>query len=263
MVTRSPYDVFTAPKPMAIKNAGQTVFTGESLLRYIKDHPEYSKREQCLGAGYYKDNNEPAWTLFYEAVLTAKNAAGEVMHQERVITASIPAHDGPAIYVACLASYNAGTLYGRWISLEWCTDLDELKNAINTILKGSPTPGAEEYAIHDSQALPEFLSGEYTDLEQLNDYAEVTANIDDREPYQFACEQERKVLSEDEFQATYRGHWSSTEAFAEDYYEQQGILESMDQTLVSYIDWERVWEGEFDCAGWSSKYHAGGYWIFN
>ena len=131
---------------MTIKNTGQAVLTGESLLRYVKDHPEYTKTEQCLGAGYYKENNSPAFTEFYTALLAAKNAAGEVMHADGVITDSIPSHDGPAIYVACLASYNEGTLYGKWISLEWCSDLDEIKNAINTILKDSPTPGAEEYA---------------------------------------------------------------------------------------------------------------------
>ncbi len=246
---------------MTIKNAGQAVLIGESLLRYVKDHPEYTKTEQCLGAGYYKENNSPAFTEFYTALLAAKNAAGEVMHVDRVITDSIPSHDGPAIYVACLASYNEGTLYGKWISLEWCSDLDEIKSAINTILKDSPTPGAEEYAIHDSQSLPEFLSGEHTDLEQLNEYAEVTANISDRDAYQFACEMEGNVLSEEDFTSMYWGHWSSPAQFAEDYYELQGV--EIHSELVSYIDWERVWEGEFDCAGWSSKYSCGGYWIFS
>ena len=249
---------------MTIKQAGQHVYTGNALVKYVKDHPDYSKIEQCLGAGYYNDQNKPAFTDFYTALYEAKHGYSlEADLLNKKISGSIPSHDGPAIYVACLASYNNGILFGRWISLEWCDDLDDLKKCIDLMLKDSPTAGAEEYAIHDSQCLPEFLSGEYTDLNLLNDYAEVTANIDEREPYLFACENQSKVLSEDEFHQIYRGHWSSTKRFAEDFYEQQGTLDSMDQTLINYIDWDRVWDAEFDCAGWSSKYSCGGYWIFS
>jgi antirestriction protein len=42
------------------------------------------------------------------------------------------------IYVACLASYNNGTLYGKWIDAS--TDVDEMAAEIADMLRGSPYP---------------------------------------------------------------------------------------------------------------------------
>jgi antirestriction protein len=53
------------------------------------------------------------------------------------------------IYVACLASYNAGKLHGEWID---ATDTDTMNDSIQAMLSASPEPGAEEYAIHDYEA---------------------------------------------------------------------------------------------------------------
>ena len=239
---------------------------GEALLQYVKDHANDSKTEQCIGAGYVRDtglSKTAAFTDFYESLLEAKKACGQLTNG-RIITPSIPTHDGPAIYVACLASYNRGILYGAWISLEWCEDTSEISQAIQEILNGSPVPDAEEYAIHDSQSLPEFLSSqEWPDLEDLNTFAEVSANVDDREPYVMACDNESRILTEDEFRECYYGHWSSPAAFAEDYYDQQGVLRDLPTELAYAIDWERVWDSEFDCVSWSSQYASGGYHIFS
>ena len=244
---------------------GRMQLIGQELIEYVKHSQENkrSKSDQCFGAGYVKANGKLAFTDFYEALLKAKNAAGEVMHQEKVLSASIPSHDGPAIYVACLASYNKGILFGRWISLEWCTDLEEIKNAIKQILKESPEPDAEEWAIHDSQCLPSFLQGEYESLSDLNDWAEVTANVEDRDAYMLACEDQGRVLTEDEFNSCYFGHHSSPAHFTEEYYEEKGVLSDLPTELAYAIDWERVWESDFDCAGWSAHYANGGYYIFS
>lgn len=56
------------------------------------------------------------------------------------------------IYVACLASYNRGDLFGRWIDLDDCLDADDLKGAVQSMLDASPVEGAEEFAIHDFEA---------------------------------------------------------------------------------------------------------------
>ena len=244
----------------------QTRLTGDALLRFVKDHPLDHKTNVAIGAGYVRDtglSKTAALPAFFQALLEAKQEAGELSNG-RILTRAIPTHDSPAIYVACLASYNEGTLYGRWISLEWCTDTDEIRQAIAEVLKGSPTPGAEEYAIHDSQGLPDFLGeNEWPDLEDLNSFAEVSANVDDREPYLMACDDARKVLTEDEFRDCYHGHYSSTAQFAEEYYEGQGVLRDLPTELAYAIDWDRVWDSEFDCNGWGSRYKSGGYHIFS
>jgi antirestriction protein len=55
------------------------------------------------------------------------------------------------IYVACLAAYNNGYLHGQWIDLD--QPLDDVWNAIRTMLKTSPIPDAEEWAIHDYEGI--------------------------------------------------------------------------------------------------------------
>lgn len=106
----------------------------------------------------------------------------------------------PRIYVACLASYNAGRLYGKWIDAS--TDQDAMNAEIQEMLAGSPEPNvmrqrytdedgaihwvdvqsgkipegwqkvgepypsAEEWAIHDHEGLGGDL-GEYAGLAEV------------------------------------------------------------------------------------------------
>ena len=90
------------------------------------------------------------------------------------------------IYVADLAAYNNGKLHGVWVDA--CADLDEIWNAVNAMLKASPEPGPEEWAIHDyegfdaKKAVEESYSGLYTSLasyaEELTDNtADIPQNL--------------------------------------------------------------------------------------
>ena len=45
----------------------------------------------------------------------------------------------PRIYVACLASYNAGCLHGAWIDCEG-KDADDIQTEVNAMLRASPWP---------------------------------------------------------------------------------------------------------------------------
>jgi hypothetical protein len=51
-----------------------TKLTGQALVDYVNktEVSIQSKTEQCLGAGYVRDNGGPAFTDFYEALLDAK-----------------------------------------------------------------------------------------------------------------------------------------------------------------------------------------------
>lgn len=107
------------------------------------------------------------------------------------------------LYAACLASYNSGRLYGEWIDAS--ADADEMRDAIATMLRGSPcpnvtvdcpycdgkgfhnsengnvheepcahckgagtVPSAEEWAIHDYDSFPDM--GEYPSLDDVAAY---------------------------------------------------------------------------------------------
>jgi len=100
------------------------------------------------------------------------------------------------IYIACLASYNNGTLHGTWIDAT--SDVDEMQEDVNAMLRSSEypnvmvecpacggvchvetcstckgygkVPSAEEFAIHDFDGIPNI--GEYCGLQAVADYVE-------------------------------------------------------------------------------------------
>ena len=53
----------------------------------------------------------------------------------------------PRIYVACLASYNAGILHGCWVELN--DGADAVFDYVKAMLEKSKIANAEEWAIHD------------------------------------------------------------------------------------------------------------------
>lgn len=141
-------------------------------------------------------------------------------------------NDVPKIYVACLASYNNGILHGDWIEVD---DYDSVMNEITKILKSSPIPDAEEWAIHDYEGFGEISLSEYESIESvislangieehgelfvkvyeyLNSYDEVIEMINDR----------------------YLGCYESVEDYAEEVTDLSGVPEH----LQYYIDFESM-----------------------
>ncbi len=78
--------------------------------------------------------------------------------------------EGPRIYVACLAAYNNGILHGRWILAS--TDTDEIWAEVSAMLKASPIPQAEEWAIHDYEGFGDARIEEYSSFEYVSRLAE-------------------------------------------------------------------------------------------
>lgn len=222
--------------------------TGNGLLTLIRDFQGRSRSETVLAAGYVRDNGKPAFTDFYEAVLKAKGidpaAAG---WEEDPCAVPRGIGHGPAIYVACLASYNAGKLFGHWLNLEDGPDAGEIKTAIDLVIKESPEPFAEEYAIHDSQGLPGFLArSEWPDIQQLADYCQVWADMtcdDDALAYRIACDDAGVVLEEDDFRSQFRGWFEEPWYFAMEHAEEAGWLKDEDTNpLLRYVNWKGYWD---------------------
>ena len=78
------------------------------------------------------------------------------------MTIHTQSHTG-RIYVACLASYNAGILHGEWI--EVTEFADDLKARVQAMLDRSTEEYAEEWAIHDYEGFERLT--EYEDLDYL------------------------------------------------------------------------------------------------
>ncbi|KPI24638.1 Antirestriction ArdA family protein [Actinobacteria bacterium OV320] len=73
------------------------------------------------------------------------------------------------IYVACLASYNAGVLHGEWIDAS--QNENSIDHAIELMLEKSPIQGAENWAIHDYDGMVDL--GEYASIETVVATAEL------------------------------------------------------------------------------------------
>lgn len=156
------------------------------------------------------------------------------------ITTGLPDH---GIYVACLASYNAGTLHGHWIDLTAIDCAGDIQEAIDWILSTSPEPGAEEYAVHDHVGAAGIVcSGDqWPDLEKVAELAENLATAIEEgaeDPWMVCCQWMGYLIDFQDFIDCYLGHAESGTRWAEDYHDSCGT--ELGQ-LSNYIDWSAVW----------------------
>jgi antirestriction protein len=146
-------------------------------------------------------------------------------------------HDTPKIYVADLAAYNAGKLHGEWIDAT--QDPDDIHEAIQAMLRKSPEPDAEEWAIHDFENFAGLHLSESEDIEKVSQVAKL---IEEHGPL-FA-----EVVNhfggvqymDDAVQAmeeNYQGEYDDLADWAEQFAKDTGA--SM-ENYENYIDWERV-----------------------
>lgn len=139
------------------------------------------------------------------------------------------------VYVACFASYNAGILHGTWIDAT--QGEDHLKKATQDMLKRSPKPNAEEWAIHDREGLPDASVQEVSSFAWI---AELASFIEDHGQlgkailsyYSGSIDDARDALTE-----RYQGQFESLADFAQDVTE--GTTD-IPESLQYYIDYEKM-----------------------
>ena len=150
---------------------------GAELLSYVQDAEKLGEKglmprsAMVSGAGYSEDGRV-LYCDFYEALLEAKGKPAIQPEPQGVEWFLGLPDEGPAIYIASLSDYNAGNLHGSWVDLTKATTAEEIQECIDYVLKTSPQPDAEEYAIHESQGLPFHLRGEWPDLEAIAEWLE-------------------------------------------------------------------------------------------
>ena len=141
------------------------------------------------------------------------------------------------IYVACLASYNNGRLYGA--SIDATMDVDNINECIREMLANSPFPNAEEFEIHDSE-LDCNLIDCYTGIDKAHEIAlflkehgelgEALINNGEVADVKYA----RKLIEEN-----YIGMFESSTEFAREY-----AYENYHQAndILYYIDYAWLWK---------------------
>lgn len=177
----------------------------------------------------------------------------------------------PRIYVACLASYNAGLLHGRWIDLDG--DADEVHAEIAAMLRESPypsvtvdcptcnlpatpagllafgrvcptckgrgvVPSAEEWAVHDYDGIPSSF-GEHPDIDELVRYAELAEEHGEAFRLWYSNADSTVELDEDAFLEAYRGAYSSLGDWAEEFLDEVGYFQGSADGIRNYFDFDR------------------------
>ncbi|MFC1609843.1 antirestriction protein ArdA [Myxococcota bacterium] len=157
---------------------------------------------------------------------------------------SVGRDDEPRAYAACISSYAAGVLHGRWISAD--QDPDDIQAEIEQMLAESPEPGAEEFAWHDYCGLPGL--GE---LESVETVAKVGRLVVEHgydlvaglmAPFSDVDEVETALLEQ------YQGSWDSLTDWACDWLEQTGELQSLPESLAPYFDYD-AWARDAELNG--------------
>ena len=135
----------------------------------------------------------------------------------------------PRIYVASLADYNDGRLHGAWIDAD--RDEREFNDEVAAMLERSPTPSAEEWAIHDYEGFGPVPLDEYESLERI---AALSTGIAEHGPAFAHWAALSGVDSPDPgegFEELYLGHWNSLEEYAEHLLADLGYGELLERAI--------------------------------
>jgi antirestriction protein len=174
--------------------------------------------------------------------------------------------DDIRIYVACLASYNSGTLHGEWIDAT--LGVDHIWEEVRAMLRASPepnvmvlcqkccgspkdvgadgcdackgtgkVPSAEEWAIHDYEGFAGLKLGEGESFDKVAEIAELL----EEHGKAYAAYVDlvgSEYATADGFSDAYQGHHTSAEEWAAQWLEDTGALQEVPESLRNYIDYE-------------------------
>ena len=137
----------------------------------------------------------------------------------------------PKIYLACLASYNNGILHGKWVDAN--LSVEEIKAEIQEMLKSSPIPDAEEYAIHDYDDFSSLTLGEYESIEHITSLAECLSKYGGLfgEVYEYYQSIDNTIQA---FESGYIGSYESLADYAIE------IISDVPSHLEYYIDYQSM-----------------------
>lgn len=165
----------------------------------------------------------------------------------------------PRIYVACLAAYVNGKLYGKWIDAD--QDPDDIFKEIVEMLKKSPEPDAEEWTIHDYDEFGGFEPKELETIKDVATMARLTAEHGEAIGLLYMNDQYDLDELETRFEDAYEGHWDSEIEYAENLFDEI-YLSDVPENIQCYIDYKSIANDLFCSDCFSSNADDGGVHVF-
>ena len=139
----------------------------------------------------------------------------------------------PRIYAASLSDYNSGRVYGKWIDAN--QEADELAADIQAMLDASPTPGAEEWAVHDFEGFGPARLSEYETLPTISRVARGIAEHGPAFAHWAALVGIDDADELDRFEEAYLAHAESVEAYAEELLDELGYVQLIEQAVPEHL----------------------------
>lgn len=150
------------------------------------------------------------------------------------INPEFTATEQPRIYVACLAAYNSGILHGAWIDAS--KDAWAIYDGISRMLRASPIPDAEEWAIHDYEG---FEGGHIAKYAGIDGVAKTAVFIAEHGRLgaeliaHFGTIEEAQEAIEDRYHGVYPDLADYVQSLTED-------CLTIPESLRYYIDWKAM-----------------------
>lgn len=167
-------------------------------------------------------------------------------HQPRAGSDSAPGHDpererspeGPRIYVASLADYNAGRLVGRWIDAD--QEPEAIWEDITGMLAQSPEPIAEEWAIHDHEGFGPLRLSEWESIDTISRLGRGITENGPAYAHWAACIGTSDEEGLGQFENHYLGHWPTLTDYTEQLADDLGLEQALDQLDESIRRYVRI-----------------------
>jgi antirestriction protein len=153
-------------------------------------------------------------------------------HSEHAPRPEVESRTGPRIYVASLSDYNAGRLHGAWIDATH--DPEDIQEEIAAMLRQSPEPIAEEWALHDYEGFFGLSLSEHESVDRVSRIARGSAT----HGAAFAawisiCDPDEETI--DRFEDCYLGSFPSRETYAEETVDDLGYQQMIDEAIPDYL----------------------------
>ncbi len=155
----------------------------------------------------------------------------------------------PKIYVACLASYNEGEIFGEWIDAD--QDPEVINEEIFNMLSKSPVANAEEYAIHGYE---DFGSLHLNEYEGISTVSELAMFIQEHGELgaELVAQLGHLETAQDAIENNYNGQHNSELDFAMELFD-ECYLHEVPASIQGYIDYDSFRRDLFSCDYYSIR----------